>query len=354
MAGACRGAGWRLQVMAGACTPPQLFLRTASPSAHAPTRHMLRNRLDHLGTHILCDTLVRAGEARAEAEVPLGDAQRIDIWFVPHATRRRASRVLRGILAMLAREPALLELWSGVPNERAFHACLRKRLSWHHALERRDKRRWQMPVLWCISAGRPRSVLDGFGFVPAPEGPSGHYRLPAPRWRVGFVVVSELPRTRETLLLRLLGRRRVRRRAMRELAALPPDAVERRVAQPWLVRLRLELEADPSKLSMKEKEFAMDVHEWYDQWLKERDREAMEKAMEVAMEVAMPKAMEKAIGALAHQFERRLGRALTEAERVKLAKRLGTLGPERVGDVVLDLSPEELAAWLKGRTKGRR
>jgi hypothetical protein len=272
---------------------------------------------------------------------------------------------LTGILAALAREPALIELWSGVPDERAFHACLRKRLSWHHALERRDKRRWEMPALWCISAGRPRSVLDGFGFVPAPEGPSGHYRLAAPRWRIGFVVVSELPRTRETLLLRLLGRRPVRRRAMRELAALAPDAPERKVAQPWLVRLRLELEADPSKLSAEEEEFAMDVHAWYDQWLKKRDEEAMAKAMVKAEKAAMAKAekavakaekaaMAKALGVLVHQFERRLGRALTEAERVRLGKRLGTLGPERVGDVVLDLSPEELSAWLKGRGGRRR
>jgi len=31
---------------------------------------------------------------------------------------------------------------------------------------------------------------------------------------------------------------------------------------------------------------------------------------------------------------------------------LGTLGPQRLGDVVLDLSPEELARWLSDPVGG--
>jgi len=49
---------------------------------------------------------------------------------------------------------------------------------------------------------------------------------------------------------------------------------------------------------------------------------------------------------LFHQFERRLARRLTESEHVRLLERIGEEGYERVSEVVLDLSPEELAAWL--------
>ncbi|UQA55796.1 hypothetical protein [Polyangium aurulentum] len=49
---------------------------------------------------------------------------------------------------------------------------------------------------------------------------------------------------------------------------------------------------------------------------------------------------------LVHQFERRLARALTPSERAILVERLREQGAERVGDVVLDLSPEDLATWL--------
>jgi hypothetical protein len=49
---------------------------------------------------------------------------------------------------------------------------------------------------------------------------------------------------------------------------------------------------------------------------------------------------------LAHQFERRLGRPLRDEERAYLRARTEALGPDRLGDLVLDLSVDELAAWL--------
>ncbi|UQA59139.1 hypothetical protein [Polyangium aurulentum] len=58
----------------------------------------------------------------------------------------------------------------------------------------------------------------------------------------------------------------------------------------------------------------------------------------------------EALELLVHQFERRLRRALTDAERSTLIKRLGSEGSARVGDVILDLSPEQLAAWLSDTT----
>jgi hypothetical protein len=54
----------------------------------------------------------------------------------------------------------------------------------------------------------------------------------------------------------------------------------------------------------------------------------------------------KGLQPLVHQFERRLARPLTPDERARLAKRLRAHGPEKLGDVVLDLSPAELSAWL--------
>ena len=48
----------------------------------------------------------------------------------------------------------------------------------------------------------------------------------------------------------------------------------------------------------------------------------------------------------AHLFERRLGRAITDAEHDVLLARLAAEGPEAVGDAVLDRTPATLAAWL--------
>ncbi|MBK9265970.1 MAG: hypothetical protein IPM54_40070 [Polyangiaceae bacterium] len=61
--------------------------------------------------------------------------------------------------------------------------------------------------------------------------------------------------------------------------------------------------------------------------------------------------------ALMHLLERRLTRSLTASERKRVSKRLTKHGPDFVGDAILDLSREELAAWLAlngHRSKGRK
>ncbi len=49
----------------------------------------------------------------------------------------------------------------------------------------------------------------------------------------------------------------------------------------------------------------------------------------------------------ARQYGKRLGRPLTAAERATLVQRLGTLGAERLDDVLFGLTPEAIAAWLE-------
>ncbi|MBI5517558.1 MAG: hypothetical protein HY909_27555 [Deltaproteobacteria bacterium] len=50
---------------------------------------------------------------------------------------------------------------------------------------------------------------------------------------------------------------------------------------------------------------------------------------------------------LVHLFERKLCRDLTKAEHGVLHQRLLAVGPERLGDVVLDLDGPALDAWLR-------
>ena len=45
-------------------------------------------------------------------------------------------------------------------------------------------------------------------------------------------------------------------------------------------------------------------------------------------------------------FQRRLGRPLTDEEQETLRGRFDTHGADRIAEVVLDLSAEDLAAWL--------
>ena len=49
---------------------------------------------------------------------------------------------------------------------------------------------------------------------------------------------------------------------------------------------------------------------------------------------------------LVRLIERRLTRTLTTDERTRVRAKLERVGPERLGDVVLDLAPDALAAWI--------
>jgi hypothetical protein len=61
-------------------------------------------------------------------------------------------------------------------------------------------------------------------------------------------------------------------------------------------------------------------------------------------------ATQRMVGLLAHQFECRLARKLTDPEREMLRQRLDTLGPDRLGEVVLNLDTAALAAWIASPT----
>jgi hypothetical protein len=184
-----------------------------------------------------------------------------------------------------------------------------------------------------------------FDFVPARTRSTGHYVTAGPAWRVHIVVVAELARTRDTVLLRLLGSKRVRLLAIADLLALPEGAWEKALALPWLARLSFEVpdEVVDASESEEERELIMETREWFEQFQQQLREQGRKQGQ------TQGQAQGQAQGrmqVLARQFEKRLGRALGETERAALAERLDRLGAERVGDVVLLLSAEALAAWL--------
>jgi len=75
-------------------------------------------------------------------------------------------------------------------------------------------------------------------------------------------------------------------------------------------------------------------------------QQGLQKGLQKGLEEGREEGLQQGLAPLAHLFERRLRRSLTATERATLAERLLQQGAERLGDVVLDLSPEDLAAWL--------
>jgi hypothetical protein len=93
------------------------------------------------------------------------------------------------------------------------------------------------------------------------------------------VVVNELPVTRDTLLVRLLGAGSVLKQAIAELQALPVEAPERRLALPVLLRLRLTVPIDPAQRTSDDQEFLMNTQDIVDTWRREAIQEGERKVL---------------------------------------------------------------------------
>jgi hypothetical protein len=287
----------------------------------------MRNVFDQLAKRLLVQAFQQAGEVRTQVEIS-AETQAIDAWVQPAPDAAQTRRAL-GLLGRLADRTCLLEPFHDPPSPTEIRDCLLKQFA-YDARERRiaraeDRDAETLVPLWILSAGVPRTALVAFEFRPLEGWPVGVYGA-ALGLEVRLVVISELPRTRETLLLRLMGARTVFEDAIEDLKALPPDAVEVLVSLPVLVSLRLTLPADEDQTE-EERKFAMDVQKIYDDVVRR------------AAEDGETRELVRLIGM-------KLGRPLTEAERRGVTDRWAQLGHEAVERAFLQLDAQAFERWL--------
>jgi hypothetical protein len=169
---------------------------------------------------------------------------------------------------------------------------------------------------------------------------------------VGFLVLRDLPRTRETLLLRLMGAGVTLRDAQFDLARLPADAWERRVAMPLLIALRFEIAHDPDNEST---EYLMNTSELYEQWKQTVERQGVEQGLKQGVEQGLKQGVEQGLKqgveqglrkALLAAYESRFGAPRPEIiKAVEATHDTDTL--TRWVGIVSARSPEEIAAALR-------
>jgi hypothetical protein len=225
----------------------------------------MRTRFDQFGKQMVRAALEIHGAVETDAEVP-AEARRIDLWFTPDEARARIPDHL-GWLGRMTGGPSTLEFFHHSPSGNELTECLIKHGEFRHFLSGRAFAR-PLPTQWVISSGRPDGGIEGLGFHPIPGWPSGIYEGPPLLW-TRLVVVNELPVTRDTLLLRLLGAGSVLKRATAELQALAADAPERALALPILLRLRLTVPSDPAEQTCDDQEFLMNTQDIVETWRQE-------------------------------------------------------------------------------------
>jgi hypothetical protein len=231
----------------------------------------MRNRFDLLAKLIGQDALGRSGTTMVNDPIN-PETQYADLHHDPDPARQ-AERDRLGLLGRIAGSFCLIEIYSEAPGGEEFRACLMKHLAmWQDRARkaRSDKKRSEpagalVPsFLWIIAAGKPVSLIDKLKLDAASGWPTGVYQFGEDILRVGIIVASELPREPTTLLIRLMAAGPLLAAAAEEVAALPPDAVERVVAEPILIYFEQALRQRSDQTSH-EQEFLMTMYKTWEQ-----------------------------------------------------------------------------------------
>lgn len=205
----------------------------------------VRNSFDQLAKRIGQGALGPSGLTVVQDEIAR-DAQHADLRHEPDPARA-LERARLGLLGRMAAVLCLIEIYGHAPSAAEFRACLGKYIAfWQQRSAQTKAKRGQAskaapaaePFLWVLSAGRPSGVLVGLRFRRLRGWPRGVYGFGGGVLHVGVVVASELPRTRATLLVRLMAAGPLLPGAIADLAALPEEAHEREVAEQILLQLR--------------------------------------------------------------------------------------------------------------------
>jgi hypothetical protein len=237
----------------------------------------MRHRHDRFAKKLLHRTLESEGTFTAEMEVS-PDAQRFDGYFVPH--RAHAAR-RHDLLDRLTTRACAFEAFRAAPGPAEIEGCVRKILNARHvfALAKPPK---PLPSLWILCGGDPRAGLAHAGATGKRGFVQGVYQAPGVL-HTGMVVLSRLPETPNTLILRLMGTGRTLKRALAELERLPEDARERHVALPALLEYRAAVLAQPTR-TPEDEEFLMDTHDIVQQLKDEGRHEGLREGRHEAMQ----------------------------------------------------------------------
>ncbi len=189
---------------------------------------MTRFPHDQFAKSYLQELLATLGEVQIPRAV-LSEARQIDVWFEPSDSPDPNRICVLGLFGRLLSTSCIFEPFRNPVSVDEICGCVSKYLDvrgeYLRAANRENEKLHEdiLPKLWIITPTASEDILSGFGAI-NDEGNwgKGIYLL-AKYFRGGMVVVHQLPKTPDTLWLRILGRGKVQQQAIQELQALPED-----------------------------------------------------------------------------------------------------------------------------------
>jgi Domain of unknown function (DUF4351) len=190
-----------------------------------------------------------------------------DVYFTPQVNAAKTADL--GLLAKLVTSAVVFEPFRNSVKMPQIRACMSKLFDLHQALGKEAKKENQselaeanLPMLWTLTPTLSAPILEGFGAkLDLENWGEGVYLMPT-HLKTGIIVLHQLPKTPETLWLRILGKGRVQEQAIQEVAALPAQHPQRDNVLDLLGNLKVILEAR-STIEPEEQELIMQLSPLY-------------------------------------------------------------------------------------------
>ncbi|NJM71035.1 MAG: DUF4351 domain-containing protein [Scytonema sp. RU_4_4] len=293
---------------------------------------MTRFIYDQFSKDYLEELLKPYGEVQAPKRVA-GEVREIDVFFAPSSQQNSNLETL-GLLGRFAATPAIFEPFRNAASKDEICDCLLKLLEVRGELQREANRNKTsiaesaIPKLWILTPTASTTLLSGFGATQRVDWVSGVHFM-AEYLRTAIVAIHQLPRTPETLWLRVLGRGTVQNQAIDEFVALPVNHPFRKAALELLYNLQKNLlvAQNPEE---DDRELVMRLASLYQQ-----DREQ-------AIQEGNKQGEQRLI---IRQLNRRFGEI--DSSLIERVRELSIEQLEALGEALLDFSAlTDLEAWL--------
>ncbi|MEG4804110.1 flagellar assembly protein H [Microcoleus sp. ARI1-B5] len=214
------------------------------------------------------------------------EVREIDVYFSQNATVPEYIESL-GVLGKLATSTAIFEPFRNPVTIREVVGCISKLFDIQSELEREARRdnirlnENDFPKLWILTPTASELLLNGFRAEPdEPNWMPGIYFL-GESMRSAIVVIHQLPKTPETLWLRILGKGKVQERAVAELSALATDNPLRTNALELLYRLQSNLVADLEQpIETEDRELIMTIAPLFQEQLQAAQEQGVQEGIE--------------------------------------------------------------------------
>jgi hypothetical protein len=188
---------------------------------------MTRFVYDQFAKQYLTELLSPFGEVEASRAIA-AEVREVDVIFSPASDHPPEVAIL-GLLGRLATTAAIFEPFRNAVQPGEIRSCLSKLFELYNEFDRQANREntrlneAQLPHLWILSPTVSQAVLSGFkAELDVETWGEGIYFL-GKSFKTGIVVIHQLPKTPETLWLRMLGKGKVQKQAITELRELPED-----------------------------------------------------------------------------------------------------------------------------------